>query len=483
MKKGNMLLWTDADIHALMEPEVRRMAGLTGPVDFPRLRAQGRGQDLDAIYADLSERILGVDVRPLAAVERAYRTKYAPLLAVRGQIDSRRHPPEALRFPGYRAMQAVAAMEPDWQGVAGKFGMYLLSHALWLADEMRRGNFDRLLFLARDGKLVKSAFDAVNTVLQIPVETDYVRISRQAAFPLHFRTAADLLQLPVLIDPAAHTPRTLLALFSPVVEKSQAAAALLECGLLLDKHLDEASVARFTEVFRTRLYDEARFAAYRAQAKNYLAPFFTGRCATCDVGYNLRSESVIADVTGAEITAFITHTDSDLPDRRGIPYRTLYPVSPYVSWVAREQFLLTKGDPPCIRYGEHGPVLGDDAASCPEMKRIQRRALAYVRRVVELFREDLTRLPFRPVDGCIPFERYLHAAPRREIRPLRSSEVENAFHAGAGKEETTFLQWQLMQTDCRRHVLREPEAWIKLRRAFIRLREDPGSFAKKLKRR
>ncbi len=477
MKRHPTPLWTDRDIYALMEPEARHILGASGPIDFPHLRMQGRGETPEAVYEALSA-ALGADLRPLAQVERTWRTRLAPLM---NTITTSPHPHEALRFLGYRAMQAVVATRPEFQGEAGAFGMYLLSNALWLADEIQRAGIQRLNFLARDGYLVKAAFEQVCAALHLPVETGYVRISRQAAFPLHFRTESDLLQLPLLVDPAAHTPRTLLALFAPVVDEAQAAAALAECGLPPDKLLDGAGVARFIQVFRTRLYDAARFAAYRDWARAYLVPHFPDRSATYDVGYNLRSEALIAELTGADITAFITHTDSDLPDRRGVAYRTLYPASPYVSWVVREQFLLSKGDPPCIRYGEHGPVLGSAPDPCPEIKRTQRSALNYVRLVVDTFGEDLARLPFRPVDGCAPFEAFLHRAPRRDMLAYRPSAFENDFHDGPKGDDAAFLQWRLMQTDYRRHVLHEPAAWVRFRRACIRLRESPGTFLKKLK--
>ncbi len=476
-------LWTERDLYALMELDVRRVTGLTVPIDFPRLRMQGRGMSLEEIYADLSERVMGVDVRPLAAVERRYRERLAPLLATCGRVDVRRHSHEALRFLGYRAMQAVAALEPDWQGVAGKFGMYLLSNALWLAEEMRRGGLDRLVFLARDGRLIKEAFDAVNAVLHVPVETDYVRVSRSAVFPLQFRKKEDLLTLPLLVDVSAHTVRSLLGLFAPVIDREQAEAAMQDAGIVLDAPLDDALVCRFLAVFRERVFDAERFGAYRADAKAYFTPCFTGKCATFDVGYNLRSESVIADVTGADITAFITHIDSDLPDRRGLPYRTLYPASPYVSWVAREQFLLTMGDPLCLRYGKEGPVLGAGADVPVQMQTIQRRAMDFVLRMVELFGEDLVRMPVRPVDGCRPFEAYLHRTSRRQMMRLGGTNVENAFHDGAGEADRTLLQWQLMQTDCRAALSGKPAFATKMRRAFIRLREDPRGFYAKLKRR
>ena len=63
-----------------------------------------------------------------------------------------RIPHEAMRFSGYRAMREMAAREADSSPIGyGALGMYLLSHALWLADEMQRGGFDRGGVVAAEG--------------------------------------------------------------------------------------------------------------------------------------------------------------------------------------------------------------------------------------------------------------------------------------------------------------------------------------------
>lgn len=555
-------LWEARDLYALLEPDVRRLAKLSGPIDFPSLREMGKGDRLESIYDDLSARILGGNIRPLAAKERELRLRLPVLmedvnallrlakrlgkrtilytgwphlltdgevrqmlidrqadlpddvcnehwngcmqatgtllltaepgrstrwrLTVPSRVDEvrkERTPNEALRFLGYRTMAAVAALHPGRERVDpiayGAFGMYLLSNAMWLVDETCRAGFDRVNFLARDGFLVKTAFEQVCAALSLPVETGYVRISRQAAFPLHFRRENDLLSLPLLTDVTAHTPRTLLSLFAPVVDMEQAAAVLSECGFLPDAPFDQAGIDRFIEVFRTHLYEEKRFAAYRAYAKAYLAPMFEGRCATYDVGYNLRSESVIADVTGTSLTAFITHTDSDLADRRRVTYRTLYPASPYVSWVAREQFLL-EAAPACVAYDANGPVLAKPTPVDHAVTAFQEDALRFVADMVGLFGPLMEHLPFRPADGCMPFEAFLHRGQRRTLEPFRRGEVENAFLTGVKPGDSTYLQWRLMQTDFLAAQKDEPVWVTKLRRALLRLSVAPASLGEKL---
>lgn len=389
-------------------------------------------------------------------------------------------PNEAMRYAGYRAMRGLAAERPEEAVGFGALGMYLFSHALWLADEMRRGGFDRLVFIARDGWLVRAAFDRVNAVLRIPVETDYVRISRRAAFPLHFGTAQELSGMEQWVDCSAHTTESMMALLAPVLDPDRAKDCLERGILHADARLDGAEKEAFLQACRDGLWSQEKAAAYRAYASAYFAPKFVGRCATFDVGYNLRSESVIRALTGAEITAFITHTDSDVPDRRGVPYRTLYGQSPYVSWVAREQFLLEDA-PQCVGYDGEGPVPARAEQPCEAVKRCQRQALAFVDAMVARYGASLRDMPFRPADGCAAFEHFLHFASRREMLPYRM-EVENAFHSGSQGEDSAFLQWRLMQTDARA-ALGEPRWLNRLRRAVIRLREEPGSVMGTLQRR
>ena len=381
-------------------------------------------------------------------------------------------PPGAMASDGFRALMD-AACQAEWERnpVHAAFGMYLFSNAVWLAREMQAGGFDRMVFIARDGWWVKQAYDLVATALGVTVPSDYVRISRQAAFPLHFRTPEDLMTLPDWVNVTAHTQRTLMQLLAP----NLIPGAVESVASADEKRLTEAELPGFIDACR-RVWDASRTEAYRAHAHAYIAPKFVGQCATFDVGYNLRSESVIRALTGADVTAFVTHMDSAHPEKRGVPFRALYPARPYVSWVAREQFLLEDA-PLCVGYDENGPVLAATGTHVhPSIERCQRAALAFVADVVRRYGERLADMPLRPLEGCMPFERFLHCGPYAWMAPFRRSRLDNAFHAGAGEgNENAFLQWRLMQTDLL--LARGMPPWrVKLKRALIRLREEPRSF-------
>ena len=387
-------------------------------------------------------------------------------------------PHEAMRFSGFRAMLEVA-QQPGRSYMYGALGMYMFSHAVWLAKEMQRGGFEHIVFIARDGYWVKRAYDVVAPALGVDVPSDYVRISRQAAFPLHFRQAADLAHVADWVDVTAHTPETLNRLLAPDIRVEEMPELMAHYDVNADERLAYGIPDGLLEAWR-KAWDQERADRYREHARAYIAPKFIGKCATFDVGYNLRSEAVIRDLTGVDVNAFITHTDSDLPDRRGVPYRTLYGQSPWVSWVAREQFLLEDA-PLCTGYDAQGPVLADGKPDMnSRIRGCQAQALQFVSDMVAQYGAELMSMPLRPADGCAAFEAFLHCAGRRDMLPYRDSQVENDFHAGAAGEDSAFLQWRLMQTDLRL-ARGEPRAINRLRRALIRLREDPEGFWRKLK--
>lgn len=433
------------------------------------LRSLASSLPIDAITSEIPEGALCPDVP--GPVETMLKSGYVERLYGRKQIFSN----QALSFLGLRTMLAVQALrgDPEKQPGLGALGPYVFSHAMWLARAVREEGFEQAAFLARDGYLMKEAFEEIAKALGLPVKTSYVRISRRAALPLQLPSRADVVRLPTLLPMEAHTPRSLLALLQSVMPPD-AEEIVRQAGLRLNERFTPETSRTFLRVLRDQLYDEERFGTYRVNAEAYFKPLVSGKCATMDVGYNLRSETVLHQLTGADITAFVTHIDSDVALRRGLPLRSLYSSTPWVSWIAREQFLLEDA-PSCIAYGPDGPVFGDEEPVSPAVRQMQEEALGFCADMTVLFGELLDRLHFRPCDGCAPFEIFLHDGRARD-----GCEVENFFH---GSHDKVRAQWRLMQTDWRSARLREPHWLIKCRRVMILLREDRKAIIRKLLRR
>ena len=195
---------------------------------------------------------------------------------------------------GFHALVEEARQSAD--PVSAALGMYLFSNAAWLAREMQQGGFDRIVFIARDGWWVKQAYDIIAPSLGVEVPSDYVRISRQAAFPLHFRQAGDLAHMADWVDVTAHTPETLNRLLAPNIRVEEMPSLMARYGVKKDERLTYGVPDGLLEAW-SEAWDQERADQYREHARVYIAPKFSGKCATFDVGYNLRSEAVIRDLT------------------------------------------------------------------------------------------------------------------------------------------------------------------------------------------
>ncbi len=312
---------------------------------------------------------------------------------------------------GWRAMTALSAMRPG-----GELGMYLLGNSVWLADECCRSGVERVAFVGQP--IVRQAFEQICEALALPVTAVQAEISERSAMPLHFRHPNDLLHLPAQTDWRVHTARTLLDLFAPVVDIASAASIMNEWGFLPNELLTETSVVRFIDVFRTRLFDGERFAAYRERAKKHLAPLCAGRSAVFCAPEDAALAQVLADLSGADMPVYMLHTMDSLPDRLGLDHRALCGQTPAVHG-AVQAYLLADGTPPCLRYGARGPVPEDTATERPEaLVRMQEDALSFVQEMADLFGPDLALTPFRPADACAPFERFLQTVPPKEMSAL-----------------------------------------------------------------
>ena len=374
----------------------------------------------------------------------------------------------------------------------GALGMYLMGNATWLLNEAKNEQYDSINFLARDGYFIKAAFELLNECWHVPVKSNYIRISRRAVFPLHFSCKEDFLALPGIVETKSQSPKTLIRLFSFVLPKTngEELKVLFESnGMDYDRYFtDIDQLHRFITVFLNNLYDPTLFQQYRQNAETYFKPFLRGKCATWDVGYNLRAESVLSAMAETHLTAYITHTNSDVAGRReaysGVRMKAMYDYTPYVSWLAREQFL-TENDASCIGYGAEGEVLGVDAAREAQepsaMDGMQADAIAFVNDMANCFGEDMPKLFFRPSNACALLEYYLHSSSAKDRNLLRRENVDNSF---VGNEEMNIYGfWRLLQSDFHAALWGDGYMKQKIWHAILLFSQDRSTLWKRIQKR
>lgn len=432
------------------------------------------------------------------------RRMASPLLRCFQGISGNTPPQGAKEFLGIRCMLAVTAnhvFDDPYAGGKDPFscpsnsgyfalGMYLLATAQWLHREAEANGYDTLCFFARDGRLVKQAFEQLASVLPVQTQTRYVRLSRTALLPLMLEKREDLWALPCILNGYAdYTPRKLRKVLYAITRPSTEEEWLrifASQGFMPDVPMQSVErFQRFMLYFFDHFFDLQGQKRCTSSAKAYLKPLFAGRCATFDVGYKLRAETALRRLLDVPITAYAIHQDCDLALRRGhsfgVPSHTLYPFTPFVSWRIRE-LLLEPDEPGCTGYGTDGkPILEQetDGVKSEPLKCFQQAGLSFVADMTALFGRDLSRLPYRETDACVPFEALLCSGGRKEIGPFLQDGIEDDF---SGTNPGTRSAWAYWRADYRAALSRDGKWKRRMRISLAMLRANPRGMFRRTER-
>lgn len=432
------------------------------------------------------------------------RRMAGPMLRCFQGISGNTPPQGGKEFLGLRCMLAVVAnhiFDDPYTGGRDPFvcpansgyfalGMYLLAIAQWLHRETAAYGYDTLCFFARDGRLVKQAFERLASVLPVQAQTQYVRLSRTALLPLMVESREDLWALPYILNGYAdYTARKLRKVLYAITRSSTEEEWLrgfASQGFMPDVPME--SVERFQGFmlyFFDHFFDPQAQKRCADSAKAYLKPLFAGRCATFDVGYKLRAETAIRRLLDVPITSYAIHQDCDLAIRRshfsGVPSRTLYPFTPFVSWRIRE-LLLEPDEPGCTGYGSDGNAVLEketDSVKSEALKCFQQAGLSFVADMVALFDKDLLRLPYREVDACIPFEALLCSSSRKEIVPFLHDGIDDEF---SGTNPGTRSAWAYWRADYRAALARDGKWKRRTRIGLAMLCANPRGLVRRTER-
>ncbi len=340
---------------------------------------------------------------------------------------------------GFRCMQAVAANKlfdnpfvfydrtSDYNADAytigyQAIGMNLFATADWLIHSVMEEQYHSLVFMARDGYLPLKAFRKLNEVYKQNIDIHYLNLSRKAIMPLMLTDKTDYYALYNTFGLSTMTPQKFLKILTPVLKPGVLENVEKICKKYGVSHLKTFGTIEgfmsFANTFFAEFFDEQKAEKYRLDMKAYLDHIFKGKSATFDVGYNARCESILKKNYGYDVTAHYIHTNNDRPIGRirksGIKIKTLYPHSPFITGIMREQ-LMSEMTPSCIGYdyseGTFAPKFEEKYYTNLQTRFVtltmQKAAIDFVTDMTEIFGDDLKYLAYRHYDACMPLETYL----------------------------------------------------------------------------
>ena len=357
----------------------------------------------------------------------------------------------------YRCMQALAAnrffdngfaaTSPDSHfacspALMGYYavGGHLLSLAQWLVRRAKADGVRKLVFLARDGWLVKQAVDHLLTETD-GLTTDYQPASRRCLLPALTVNPSDFYALPV--NTPAYSVCKLLKLLEFCTAKrpeTELRAEAEAAGFSWDETFPgRYRYLEFIRWYLDNLYDGRRHQAAYNALRDYYEPILTEGAACFDMGYSGRLQAALNQLACRSIPVYFVHTDEKECPRLERAYefeaRSFYGMKPGMSGAFRE-FLLSSDEPPCIgfRRTESGvqPVYGRseyNAAARFLIRTIQENAMQFVRDYTAGFGGTPAE-QLNPFVCSTPFESMLRYLPEADVDLMTHVRFEDTVFAG-----------------------------------------------------
>ena len=304
-------------------------------------------------------------------------------------------------------------------------GFHLLSLVRWLEKIAKERKIPTIHFVARDGYLLKKAFDMYN---RSETKSNYIRLSRKSTLLFDVESIEDLYSMSKKIHNIfASTPLKLLKMFEPIIpdERKIKTPKFLEKNRFIEDAFFH-STSEFDDCLKLileELVDISLLSKYKEALRAYFSEIIKPGDYIFDIGYGGRPEATLSMLLGFPVNSFYIHTNEELAEIRqnkyGFERECFYSYNPKISYLIREN-LFSELAPSTIGYklenGELKPIFDDDYESDYYSKfittTIQNSALKFIEdflKIFEKFRDEMI-LPRSLLSA--PFEFYLHYSLR-----------------------------------------------------------------------
>lgn len=299
-------------------------------------------------------------------------------------------------------------------------GMHLYAVVKWLVDDIKGKNINRVQFVARDGWLVKRAYDILNKRNILP-ESNYLHLSRKALVLADVNQPVDFYSLYTKINILNSSPEELLDYFDGIIPKEKMEDFLLLAGsygfLRNEKFTSRANYEQFIKLLLEQLWENTDFREYRKMLQDYFADQIDSSDVLFDIGYSGRTECALKNILGNAPESYYIHSNSEVLDRRmhqaQFANHQFYHYKPNITGVIREHMFM-KLDASTIGYRKTGkgvePIFEKyniDYHTRNITELVQDAAIEFVGDMSNTFGDELDLLYFRREDASQPLEYFL----------------------------------------------------------------------------
>lgn len=337
-------------------------------------------------------------------------------------------------------------------------GIHVLGIANWIYNTAVKNNYKKIVFLARDGKMVKEAFDYLCKKKNASITSEYFYATRKALMPYSIKAAEDFYKINTFIDYKEHTPSDIIELFSDILKPldSDSEEKYEGYGVKVSEPISsEEEYYKFISALISISYDEKKVSEKFDEASAAFRKVFDASSATFDVGYSGRLQSIICDLAGCSVDAFYIHTNgyrTDLVTDNKFEIQSYYDYTPTITGIIREYFI-SAPEPSCYKYSfsdgtvhaeleEMTDSLAYDAIFA--IKEMQKAAVSFCKNYIDIFGNIPGDFTARKSDYALAFDHMLLAATEFDRYTFSNSVVEDEVYSGyTAKSLFEIWSWHL----------------------------------------
>lgn len=321
-------------------------------------------------------------------------------------------------------------------------GMHLVGVAKWIIDIAQEKGYKKVVFLARDGFVIKKVFDIICNKMNVKIKTEYAHVSRKALIPFSIKDEKDLYTLYDYMDIKEHSPNSILKLLYPILSPmtNEKENQYFKNGIILDnKFRNNAEYLKFVDNLIKISFDKDLLKENRELTKKYFKEIFTDKSATFDIGYSGRLQNIINDFAEKQIDAFFIHSNgysTQMIANNKFNVHCFYNFNPTITSIVRE-FFISKMEPSCVGYSQKDqnlfPIFEDKKFNYEEtyaINEFQKGAIDFCRDYSSIFDSYISELKSKNIMASLPFERYLLFASQFDRYAFSSALVEDEVYGG-----------------------------------------------------
>lgn len=345
----------------------------------------------------------------------------------------------------YNKIDCGVNIESDYNADPNKIGYMVLGpHLLavieWIKDIVIQEKIPTVHFVARDGYLVKKAFDKIYGTTYC--QTNYIRCSRKSLLLADIIKKEDFYNISSKLNYSTLSVKKINNYFLPIIKDGiDVEKIFLNKKINTLKEFDNIeSFNKVIKIYIDEIISMDKLHEYQIKLTNYYKQFIKPGDFIFDIGYSGRPEEALSVLLGFPVGSMYIHTNNDVANKRqkmcNIKSFNFYEYKPNITGILREHLFMELG-PSVIGFKDDGkklePLFEEYEFKYDEFlitSIIQQRAIEFVSDYYSIFQQYLKDLPMRKIDASSLYEDFIHYGTDFDIKVFYCVNFEDDFGMG-----------------------------------------------------